>query len=71
VWPEDVVSAAGGLCNEAMKEIEETGLHEDGGVGYANKVLTNAFDDQGNYLHKGRELLVYNDYQLHPASSCY
>ncbi|KAJ4362586.1 hypothetical protein N0V83_010680 [Neocucurbitaria cava] len=58
VWPEDVVSAGGGLCDEAMKRIEETGLDEDGGVAYANKVLTNAFDDQNNYLHKGRELLV-------------
>jgi hypothetical protein len=58
VWPEDVVSAGSGLCDQVMKIIEETGLDEDGGVAYANQVLTNAFDDQNNYLHKGRQLLL-------------
>jgi|TARA_R110002003_G_scaffold214_36_gene16310 hypothetical protein len=58
VWPEDVVSVGSGLCDEAMKVIETTGIDEDGGIAYAKRELNNAFDDQGNYLHKGRDLLV-------------
>jgi hypothetical protein len=59
VWPENVISAASGLCDTAMKTIEQTGIDNDGGVAWASKELSNAFDEQSNYLHhKGRQLLV-------------
>lgn len=58
VWVEDVTNAAVGLCNDAMATIDKTGLHEDGGIAYVSKQFTNGHDDQSNYLHNGRKLLL-------------
>ena len=58
VWVHDVTALAGSICDEVKGKIEETGMHEDGGIAYAARTLTNAHDDQSNYLHNGRHLLL-------------
>lgn len=58
VWIEDVTKSGVGLCNDAMGIIKRTGLSEDGGIAYASKQFSNAHDEQSNYLHNGRKLLL-------------
>jgi hypothetical protein len=58
VWVEDVTKVAGELCRNAIGTIDKSGLQEDGGVAYAYKQFTNGHDDQNNFLHNGRKLLL-------------
>ncbi|KAF1961046.1 hypothetical protein CC80DRAFT_488415 [Byssothecium circinans] len=58
VWVEDVTNAAVGLCNNVMTKIDQTGIDRDGGIAYATKQFSNGHDQQGSYLHNGRNLLL-------------
>lgn len=69
VWIEDVKNAAAGLCNDAMHIIDSTGLSEDGGIAYASKEFSNGHDDQSNYLHNGRKLLLTMAVNFYPPAA--
>jgi hypothetical protein len=69
VWAREVADLAEGLCKDAARKIEETGLNEDGGVGYAYRTLTNAHDEQSNYLHNGRHLLLTMAINMFPPAA--
>lgn len=69
VWAHDVAALANTICDEIQSKIEETGLHEDGGIAYAARALTNAYDNQSNYLHKGRHLLLTTAVDFFPPAN--
>jgi len=69
VWPEDVTNAAADLCNNAMDIIDKSGLSEDGGIAYVSKQFSNGHDEQSNYLHNGRKLLLTMAINFYPPAA--
>ncbi|KAF2274584.1 uncharacterized protein EI97DRAFT_460154 [Westerdykella ornata] len=69
VWVEDVTNAAASLCNDAMAIIDRTGLGDDGGIAYVSKGFSNAHDEQSNYLHNRRKLLLTMAVNYYPPAS--
>lgn len=69
VWVEDVTNAVAGLCSDAMGIIGKTGISEDGGIAYASKQFSNGHDDQSNYLHNGRKLLLTMAINFYPPAA--
>ncbi|KAF2675688.1 hypothetical protein K458DRAFT_206397, partial [Lentithecium fluviatile CBS 122367] len=69
VWIEDVQNAAHDLCNDALKTIETYGLKEDGGVGWAWRQFSNGHDEQSNYLHNSRHLLLTMGIRFFPPAA--
>ncbi|KAF2008259.1 hypothetical protein BU24DRAFT_456412 [Aaosphaeria arxii CBS 175.79] len=52
-----------------MAIIDKTGLYEDGGIAYASREFANGHDDQSNYLHNGRKLLLTMAIDFYPPAA--
>jgi hypothetical protein len=69
VWVEDAIAMAGSMCEEIKGILTNAGIHEDGGIALAKRLLNNGHDDQNNYLYNGRDVLMTMVVDFYPPAS--